>query len=165
MQVIAKLKNLRIAPRKVRLVANLVRGKKLNEAQALLNFSFKKAVMPMKKLFDQGLANAENNFQLDKDSLYISEIKVDEGQKLKRWRARAKGRAAPIQKKRSHITLILEGEKMEAVKADVSPIEAKPLKPKESVKNKLKFPKKEKAKFAKPKKKIGLKREYKRKAF
>jgi len=165
MQVIAKLKNLRIAPRKVRLAANLIRGKSLNHAQALLNFSFKKTVMPMKKLLDQGLANAENNFQMDRDSLYISEIFVDEGQKIKRSRARAKGRAAEIQKKRSHITLILEGKKKEISQTGVVESKSKEAKLKEKVKNKSKLPKFEERKFAKSKKKIGLKREYKRKAF
>jgi large subunit ribosomal protein L22 len=165
MQIIAKLKNLRIAPRKVRLLANLIRGKNLNEAQSLLTFSFKKAVMPMKKLLDQALANAENNFQLDADTLYISEIKVDEGQKIKRWRARAKGRAAAIQKKRSHITVVLGGEKKEIIKTYSDEAKLKEIKLKKKASGKLKAPKFKEGKFAKPKKKIGLKREYKRKAF
>lgn len=165
MRIIAKLKNLRIAPRKVRLAANLIRGKSLSKAQALLIFSFKKAIVPMKKLLDQALANAENNFQLDRDTLYVSEIKVDEGQKIKRWRARARGRAAAIQKKRSHITVILEGEKKETNKMDVVETKLKEIKPKEKIKSKQRSVKFEKMKFVKPKKKIELKREYKRKAF
>lgn len=117
MQVKAKLNYLRIAPRKVRLVADLIRGKKIEEAKTLLDFSLKKASRPLKKLLDSTIANATNNFQLDKKNLQISKITVDGGPTLKRWRARARGRAAPIQKRTSSITLILEGreEKMKPV--------------------------------------------------
>ncbi len=114
MEVKAKLNYLRIAPRKVRLVADLIRGKSVKDAQALLNFSLKKAAFPLKKLLNSARENAKNNFHLDEDTLYISEIKVDEGPKLKRWRARARGRAAEIQKKSSHVTLVISGEKRKA---------------------------------------------------
>lgn len=111
MQIEAKLNYLRIAPRKMRLLADLVRGKKVSEAKALLDFSLKKGSEPLKKLLDSAVSNARNNFQLEEDTLYISKIAIDEGPKLKRWRARARGRAAQIQKKTSHIILILKGEK------------------------------------------------------
>jgi large subunit ribosomal protein L22 len=111
MEVKAKLRYLRIAPRKVRLVADLIRGKKVDQARAILDFSLKRAAKPLRKLLDSAVANALHNFQLDEKTLSISKITVDEGPKLKRWRARARGRATEIQKKTSHVTLVLEGEK------------------------------------------------------
>ncbi len=124
MEVIAKLNNLRISPRKVRLVAGLVRGKTAGEARAFLSFCVKKGALPFKKLFDSAIANAKNNFHLKEEELCVVGIKVDEGRKLKRWRARARGRACRIEKKTSNVTLIL-GEKKENIKKEEkSPIEA-----------------------------------------
>jgi large subunit ribosomal protein L22 len=108
MQTTAKLNYLRIAPRKVRLVANLIRKKKVEEAQNILNFTVKKAAKPLLKLLNSAVANARNNLQLDPSNLYISKITIDEGPKYKRWMPRARGRATEIQKKTSHVTLILE---------------------------------------------------------
>jgi len=108
MKIIAKLRYLRIAPRKVRLVTDLVRGKKIEEAKTILNFATKRGSLPVLKLLNQAIANAKNNFQLDQANLFISEIKVDEGPKLKRWRARARGQAYEIQKKTSHVFLALD---------------------------------------------------------
>ncbi|MBZ1345083.1 MAG: 50S ribosomal protein L22 [Candidatus Nealsonbacteria bacterium] len=106
--MIAKLRNLRIAPRKVRLVADLIRGKRVEEAQTILNLTIKKACQPLLKLLNSAHNNAKYNFGLEKSNFFISKITVDEGKKLKRWRARARGRAAAIQKKTSHITLVLD---------------------------------------------------------
>ncbi|SRR6056297_485172 len=108
MEVDAKLNYLNIAPRKVRLVADLIRGKELEIARKQLKFCNKKAATPILKLLNQGAANAENNFNLNPLNLYIREIKVDEGPMLKRWKPRAMGRADEIHKKRSHVTLRLE---------------------------------------------------------
>lgn len=108
MEIRAKLSNLRIAPRKVRLVADAIRGKRVKEAQAVLRFTVKKSSMPMEKLLNSAVANAKNNFQTESDNLYISKITVDEGAKYKRWMPRARGSASEIQKKTSHITLILD---------------------------------------------------------
>lgn len=108
MPVTAKLNYLRIAPRKVRLVADLVRGKSVKETQSILNFTVKKSAIPLLKLLNQAVASAINNFQLNPDNLYISRITVDEGPKYKRWRPRARGQTYEIQKKTSHITIILE---------------------------------------------------------
>ena len=108
MEVKVHLRYLRTAPRKVRQVADLIRGKKAEEAGTLLNFARKKAAQPLLKLLKSALANAKNNLQLDPVNLFISEIKVDEGPKYKRWRARARGQAYEIQKKTSHIVLILK---------------------------------------------------------
>lgn len=120
MQVKAQLKYLRIAPRKVRLVADLIRKKSIEQAQNALEFNVKKAVKPLKKLLDQAIANAKNNLQLEEKTLRIVKITVDEGPKLKRWRARSRGRAYDIQKKTSHITLILEGEKRGKVEKETT---------------------------------------------
>ena len=113
MQVKAKLNYLRIAPRKVRLVADLIRRKKVVEAETILNFAVKKTSLPLKKLLLSAVANAKNNFQLNPNNLYISKITVDEGPKLKRWMPRARGQAYEIQKKSSHITIILDEIKPE----------------------------------------------------
>lgn len=108
MEVKAKLRFLRIAPRKVRLVADLIRAKSALAAESQLSFMPKGSARPMLKLLNSAVANAENNFKLKKDNLYIKRIMVDEGPKLKRWRPRAFGRAAPILKRSSHITIILD---------------------------------------------------------
>ncbi len=124
MEVKAKLNFLRIAPRKVRLVADLVRGKKIEEAQDILSFTVKKSAQPILKLLNSAIANATNNFQLDSNNLYISEMRVDEGPKYKRWRARARGRADPIQKKSSHISLVLNEIKSEKKKKKIHPFKS-----------------------------------------
>ncbi len=120
MQVTAKLKYLRIAPRKVRLVADLIRGKKVDKAQIILKFTIKKAAQPTLKLLNSAIANAHHNFQIEPENLYISKITVDEGPKYKRWMPRARGQAYEIQKKTSHINLILDqiegGEKTKKTK-------------------------------------------------
>lgn len=102
------LNNLRIAPRKVRLVANLVKRYPLLLAESQLKFQSKRATLPILKLLKSAKASAVNNFNLLPENLYISNILVDEGVKLKRFRARAFGRAGAIHKKTSHITLIIE---------------------------------------------------------
>jgi large subunit ribosomal protein L22 len=108
MESSAKLRHLRIAPRKVRLVADLIRGKMALQSLAVLQHITKKAARPMAKLLQSAIVNAKNNLQLDENILYISKLTVDEGPKLKRWRPRAMGRAYPIQKKTSHITICLK---------------------------------------------------------
>jgi large subunit ribosomal protein L22 len=113
----AYLRYLRIAPRKVRLVADLIRGKKVDEALEILDFTVKKPAIPVKKLLLSALANAKHNFKKDEKSLYIKRITVDEGPKLKRWMPRSRGRAYEIQKKTSHVTIEL-GEIEERVKSE-----------------------------------------------
>lgn len=145
MPVTAKLRHLRIAPRKVRLVADLIRGKTTGEAQAILRFTVKRAGLPIFKLLKSAISNARNNFQLDESGLYISKIIVDEGPKYKRWRARARGRAAAIQKKTSHVTIYLEGtakkpKKIRKVKKD----QAEPAKKAEEISKIEKSPKENK---------------------
>ena len=89
-------------------MADLIRGKKVSEAQAILRFIPNSSAEPFQKTVKSAAAAAERNFQIEEANLYISKISVDEGPKLKRYRPRARGRAFPIQKKTSHITLVLE---------------------------------------------------------
>ncbi|PIR58068.1 MAG: 50S ribosomal protein L22 [Parcubacteria group bacterium CG10_big_fil_rev_8_21_14_0_10_38_31] len=109
----AQLNNLRIAPRKVRLVSGLIKGLPVVKAVAQLTFSKKRSALPIMKLVNSATANASNNFKIDKDNLYVKEIRVDEGPALKRYMPRARGRAALIKKRTSCITLVLrEQEKL-----------------------------------------------------
>jgi large subunit ribosomal protein L22 len=107
-KVRVKLNYLRIAPRKVRLVADLIRGKSVKEADGLLRFTIKKSSPIFRKMIKSAIASAKQQLQLDEENLYISLVKVDEGPKLKRWMPRARGSAYPIHKKTSHITLELK---------------------------------------------------------
>ncbi|PIV65090.1 MAG: 50S ribosomal protein L22 [Candidatus Nealsonbacteria bacterium CG01_land_8_20_14_3_00_12] len=164
--VTAKLRYLRITPRKVRQVSDLIRGKTVEEAQTILRYTVKKAAQPLLKLLKSAVASAKNNFQLEELNLYISKILVDEGPKLKRWRARARGRADEIQKKTSHVTIVLDEitKKPKKVKK-IKEIKKVPLKPLERI------PKIEKPKFKpeielpRPKIEKGIKRVFRRKAF
>ena len=107
-EVKAQLNGLRIAPRKVRAVTNLLKGKDVVYALNQMEFLMKKPVLPLMKLLNSAIANAENNFSMVKDNLYIKEFLVDEGIKLKRFRPKAQGRAGEIQKKTSKVRLILD---------------------------------------------------------
>lgn len=107
MQTKAKLRYLRMSPRKTRLVVDIIRGLEVQPALEHLKFSNRRAARPIIKLLNSAIANAEHNDNLKRDNLFIKEIKVDEGPPLKRWRARAFGRAAGIKKRTSHITLVL----------------------------------------------------------
>ncbi len=111
MEVSAKLRYLRIAPRKIRLVADSVRGKSAEEARNILQFTIKKGSEPLLKLLNSAIANAKSAHSKEAENLYISKITVDEGPKFKRWMPRARGQASEIQKKTSHITLILSESK------------------------------------------------------
>ena len=104
-EVSAILKGVRISPQKARLVADMIRGKKVDNAINMLTFSPKKGAEIMKKVLESAIANAEHNNSADIYDLKIKTIYVDKGATLKRIRARAKGRAAKIQKQTSHITL------------------------------------------------------------
>jgi large subunit ribosomal protein L22 len=108
MKIKATLKYLRMAPRKVRRVSDLIKGLPVSEAENQLKFLAKRPAVPILKLLQSAVANAARNFNLDKDDLYVFRITVDRGPTLKRWLPRAMGRAAPIQKKTSHVALILE---------------------------------------------------------
>jgi len=105
MATVAKLKNARISAQKVRLVADQIRGMPVDNAINLLTFSNKKAAKIIKKVLESAIANAEHNDAADVDELRISEIMIDEGTTMKRWRPRARGRANKIFKRMSHVTV------------------------------------------------------------
>jgi large subunit ribosomal protein L22 len=111
-----KARYIRIAPRKVRLVADMVRGENVVKAKSILRFTVNRSALPIAKLLNSAVASARNEFNWDEKNLRIEKITVDEGPKIKRWMPRARGSASPIQKKTSHITLILsEVEKTKSV--------------------------------------------------
>lgn len=103
----AKLRWLRMSPRKVRLVVNLIRGKPVEEALNLLTFSQKAAANPVGKLVRSAVANADNKGGFDVDQLFIETAFVDEGPTWRRWLPRAMGRATRIRKRTSHVTVVL----------------------------------------------------------
>lgn len=105
MEVAAKHRGARLSAQKARLVADQIRGKGVEEALEILEFSTKKAAHLMKKVLDSAIANAEHNDCLDVDDLHVSTVFVDEGTTMKRIRPRAKGRADRILKRTCHITV------------------------------------------------------------
>ncbi|WP_420635357.1 50S ribosomal protein L22 [Candidatus Palauibacter sp.] len=113
MRATAKAKNVGMSARKMRLVIDQIRGRDVNDAYAILQFSKKKAARPIGKLLRSAVANAtyradEDGASLDVDELYVHEAYVDEGRTLKRWRARAYGRATPVLKRSSHVTVVVD---------------------------------------------------------
>ncbi|MFV2006527.1 MAG: 50S ribosomal protein L22 [Longimicrobiales bacterium] len=113
MEARAIARHIRMSPRKVRLVVDQIRGRSVNEAYAILQFSKKVASDPVGKTLRSAVANAQDRAQddgevIDVDELVVSRAFVDEGATLRRWRARAMGRAAPIRKRTSHITVVVD---------------------------------------------------------
>lgn len=108
MEAKAIAKTVRIAPRKVRLVVDLVRGKSVAEAAAILRLTPKASSVVVEKVLKSAAANAVNNLKMDKSLLYVKEAFVDEGPTLKRYLPRAKGSGNRILKRTSHITIVLE---------------------------------------------------------
>ncbi|MBQ3161024.1 MAG: 50S ribosomal protein L22 [Oscillospiraceae bacterium] len=108
MEARAYLKNARIAPRKVQIVLDLIRGKDTETAMAILQHTPKSACEYLEKLLKSAIANAENNFGMDKDNLYVSECFVCPGPIMKRIMPRAQGRAYRILKRTSHVTLVVK---------------------------------------------------------
>jgi ribosomal protein L22 len=106
-EVRAVARFVRIAPRKARLVMDHIRGRSIEDARALLTHTPRAAAVDIKKLLDSAVANAENNFELDPDDLRIARATADEGPTIKRFRPRAMGRATPIHKRTSHMTITL----------------------------------------------------------
>lgn len=115
MEVKASAMHVRIAPRKVRIVVDLIRGKDVGEALAILRNTPKAASPLVEKVLKSAVANAENNFEMSADKLFVTKAFVDQGPSLKRFRARARGMASRILKKTSHITLLV-AEKQEGGK-------------------------------------------------
>jgi len=111
MEVRAVAKNIGVSPRKVRLLVDMVRGKKVDEALTLLKFTPSPTARLVAKVIKSAAANAENGFQMSPDELRIVRIFADEGRTMKRFQPRARGRASPILKRSSHITVVVaEGE-------------------------------------------------------
>jgi large subunit ribosomal protein L22 len=108
----AVLRNLRTSPRKLNLVAQLIRGKKASAALAELTFNNRRIAKDVRKVLQSAIANAENNHQLDVDRLYVKEATVGHSFALKRFHARARGRAGRIEKPFSHLTVVV-GEREE----------------------------------------------------
>ena len=107
MEAKAIAKGVRIAPRKARLVIDLIRGKNVNEADGILSNLNKESARIIKKVLTSAVANAENNYNLDKTKLYVSEAYVNEGKPMKRMRFGSRGHVDPIKKRTSHITVIV----------------------------------------------------------
>lgn len=116
MQTTAQLNNLRIAPRKVRLVARAIKGMDIVKAERQLNFLTKRSADPLNKLLKSAIANAENNLGLVKENLFIKDVIVNEGVKIKRFMPRAMGQAGLIQKRTSSVKVVL-AEKVPGLKA------------------------------------------------
>ena len=108
MQVKANIQNFRSTPRKAREIADFVRGKDLNKALTELKFVNKKAAKGIADLLKSAKANAENNFSLDSENLFVESIKVEDGKALKRHRAGSNGRALPFKRRLSHVYLTLD---------------------------------------------------------
>lgn len=108
MEVKARLRFARVAPRKARLVADLIRGKGSEEASNLLTFTKKAAAKIVKKVLKSAIANAAQKKNVDVDRLYVKRITVDQGPTMKRYLPRALGRATMIRKRTSHITIVLD---------------------------------------------------------
>ena len=164
MEIKAKLNYLRTAPRKVRLIADLIRGLNIKEAEIQLRFNSNKVANPLLKLLNSAVANAKNSFNVEKESLFIKSIKINQGPPFKRWRAASRGRAMPVLKKTSHVDLVLgtkKGIKIEKKKETKSEI-------KEEIKEetKPKISKRAPKKIEKTKGVKGLaKKVFRRKAF
>ncbi len=108
MQAKASLRMHRSTPRKTRLVADLIRGKGVDEAETILQFTNKRVAKPMLKLLQSARANAVNNHDMFEDSLFVAEIQVGDGPTMKRMLPRARGRADIMQKRTCHIDIVLE---------------------------------------------------------
>lgn len=117
MEVNANLKFIRMSPRKMRVVADAVRGMTVEEALAQLKFINKRAAKSIEKVINSAVANAEHNFEITLDNLRLKTITVDEGPTLDRWMPRAHGRATPVKKRTSHIKVVL-AEIKESVKKE-----------------------------------------------
>jgi len=113
MEAKAIAKYVRISPRKVRQVIDLIRGKNVREALAILRYTPKGASEPVAKVLKSAIANAEHNFEMNTDALFVSQVYVDQGPTLKRFKPRAMGRADLMRRRTSHITVVV-GEREEA---------------------------------------------------
>lgn len=107
MEVTATAKYIRMSPRKVRLVVDAIRGKPVSQALSMLRYMPQAAAKAVSKVVSSAVANAENNYTLEAEDLYVAEIAADEGPTLKRYRPRAHGRVSPLLKRSTNITVVL----------------------------------------------------------
>ena len=124
MAVKAVAKGVRISPRKVSVVAALVRGRSVEDALTILEHTPRRSALAVSKVIKSAKANADHNHNYKPASLQITEISVSAGPRTKRWRPMARGRANPFQKKSSHIRVVVDGEKREPKKPAAKPAEA-----------------------------------------
>ena len=120
MPVIATAKDIQISPRKVTVVAALVRGQSVEDALTILKYTPRRAAIPVRKAIESAKANADYNHNYKPDSLRIIEISVTPGKRLKRFKPAARGRALPFQIKASHIRVVVDGEKRQPKKPAVT---------------------------------------------
>lgn len=120
MEVKAYAKNIRMSPRKVRLVIDVIRGMDVGRAATQLRFLKKDAALPVLKLLNSAVANADHNFQIASETLFVKTIMADGGPVIHRWTPKAFGRSAPIRKRTSHITIVLDQMAPKAVKKAVA---------------------------------------------
>ena len=104
----AEAKYVRISPLKVGFICTEIRGKRVDEALSILKFTHKKGAGILEKVLKSAIANAENNFNMDRDNLYVSEAYANDAPHMKRWRPKAKGMAYPIIKRSSHIGVVVK---------------------------------------------------------
>jgi len=126
MPAIATQKGVRISPRKVAVVADLVRGRKVSDAITILEYTPRRAALPVKEAIKSAAANAEHNHSYKPDTLEITEISVTSGPRLKRFIPAARGRARRFQRKTSHIRVVVDGE-IRTIKKTPAKAAAKPL--------------------------------------
>ena len=108
MEAKAVAKYVRISPLKVNFICSEIRGKQVEEALAILKFTPKRGAKVLEKVLTSAIANAENNLNLDRDNLYVSEAYANDGPHMKRWRPKARGMAYPILKRSSHIGVVVK---------------------------------------------------------
>lgn len=156
MEVKAKIKYIRMSATKIRLVANLIKKLPVGQALDQLQFINKLAAKPVAKLIKSAIANAEHNFELAEDNLFIKEITVGDGPTLKRWLPRAHGRATPLRKRTSHVNLVLSEIKASGPKAAKKQDLAAPIKLEAKPKSESTVKIKE---SAKPEKSVEIKEE------
>lgn len=148
MQARAEAKYVRVAPRKARLLVDLIRGMNVKEARAQLKFSPKQTAQPVLKVLNSAIANAEHNLNAKTDDFRVIEAYVNEGPKIKRYKPRAQGRATLIRKRMSHITVVV-GDSSEAVVEAAPAPKAKEASAKSSTSSKSKTSSKKKTETSK----------------
>ncbi len=125
MEIRAIAKNIRVSPRKVRLIADAIRNLSIEKAFIVLSTNQKRAADPLKKTLESAIANAVNNKQIDRNNLVIESILVDEGQALKRFHPSSRGRVHPYKKKSSHIAIVLKEKLGKVLATEVKAVNKK----------------------------------------